>query len=81
MSKPYFHEASQKTVSTLVKNHATWGDIMEQYQQPEWCNYPEALSGSMGCWSLTDLSKGGFRKKISKEWCSGCDECKKDEVI
>jgi len=65
----YFHELSQSKVEELISNRSTWGDIMANYQQPDWCSYPEALKGEYGCWSLTDLTKKGTRQIISKDFC------------
>jgi len=28
------------------------GGILRDYSQPEWCEYPDALCGQWGCWSL-----------------------------
>ena len=75
VSKRYFHELSQEEVDKLIADKKNWGDIMQEYKQPDWCNYPNALEGTMGCWSLVDLSKDGLRTKISKDFCKGCDEC------
>lgn len=75
VSKRYFHELSQEEVDKLIADKKNWGDIMREYKQPDWCNYPNALEGTTGCWSLIDLSKDGLRTKISKEFCKGCDEC------
>lgn len=71
--KKYFHEASQQEVNTLLDTQ--WADIGKKYKQPEWCGYPEALSGVMGCWSLCDITEGGLRTKISKSFCASCPEC------
>ena len=70
----YFHELEQKEVDALIADKKTIGYIMETYKQPDWCKYPNALEGQMGCWSLMDLSKDGLRTKISKDFCKGCDE-------
>ena len=75
VSKRYFHELSQEEVDKLIADKKSWGDIMREYKQPDWCNYPNALEGTMGCWSLVDLSKEGLRTEISKDFCKGCDEC------
>lgn len=75
VSKRYFHELEQKEVDALIANKKTIGYIMETYKQPYWCKYLNALEGQMGCWSLMDLSKDGFRNKISKDFCKSCDEC------
>lgn len=75
VSKRYFHELSQEEVDKLIADKKNWDDIMQEYKQPDWCNYPNALEGFMGCWSLVDLSKDGLRTKISKDFCKGCEEC------
>ena len=69
----YFHELEQTEIDTLIADKKTVGYILENYKQPDWCNYPNALEGQMGCWSLMDLSKDGLRTKISKDFCKGCD--------
>ena len=74
VSRSYFHEISQEEVDKLISDKRNVGYIMENYKQPDWCNYPEALSMTMGCWSLCDLKKDGLRTKISKDFCKGCDE-------
>jgi len=71
----YFHELEQTEIDALIDDKKTIGYIMETYKQPDWCKYPNALKGQMGCWSLMDLSKDGLRTKISKDFCKGCDEC------
>jgi len=76
VSKPYFHEASQEDIDKLMESDVTWKEIIDRYSQPEWCNYPDALSGQMGCWSLIDTEPEGLRTKISKEFCKSCPECK-----
>ena len=73
VKRSYFHQAPQKDIDKMVKEKKTWGDIEKKYKQPEWCNYPDALQGKMGCWSLIDLQKGGLRTKISHKFCSGCE--------
>ena len=71
----YFHELEQTEIDALIDDKKTIGYIMETYKQPDWCKYPNALEGQMGCWSLMDLSKDGLWTKISKDFCKGCDEC------
>ena len=73
VSRSYFHEISQDEVDKLIADKKSIGYVMENYKQPDWCNYPEALSMTMGCWSLCDLKKDGLRTKISKEFCKECD--------
>lgn len=69
----YFHELSQEEVDKLVENETTVGFVLKNFKQPDWCNYPDALSMSMGCWSLCDLDPNGLRSKISHEYCKSCE--------
>ena len=73
VSRSYFHEISQDEVDKLISDKRSIGYVIANYKQPDWCNYPEALSTTMGCWSLCDLKKDGLRTKISKEFCKDCD--------
>ena len=70
--KRYWHELSDTTIRRLITKRTTWGEIMGRYKQPDWCNYPDALEGIMGCWSLTGINT---RKQISKAYCKKCDCC------
>lgn len=72
----FFHEIPQSEVQQLMDDKMDWGYVMDNYRQPDWCAYPDALRGRMGCWSLIDLSEGGTRMKISHDFCQGC-ECYK----
>ena len=78
-TKPFFHELSQAEIDSLVENGKTWKDVVSGYRQPEWCDYGAALDGFEGCWSLTDLEKGGSRSRISEEFCRGCESFKNPE--
>jgi hypothetical protein len=69
----YFHELSQEEIDALIAEKKTVGYIMENCKQPDWCDYPEALSMAFGCWFLCDLSKDGTRTKITKKFCKGCE--------
>lgn len=69
----FFHEIPQSEVEQLLQDKRTWGYVMENYAQPDWCDYALALNGNMGCWSLTDLTEGGARTKISPDFCKRCD--------
>ena len=73
----YFHEASDEEISALVEAKATIKDVNQKYIQPDWCDYPGALDGQMGCWSLMDLF--GLRHSIGHEYCKTC-ECYKSKV-
>jgi len=57
----------------LVTSGLTIGQFMMQYVQPEWCGYPEALNGTMGCWSL--LNPG---RVVSRSSCKTCEFCQSE---
>lgn len=75
IDKPYFHELTDEQVNELLASHITWGELVDRFAQPEWCNYHNALMGEMGCWSLVDMR--GLRKEISLDYCKSCDCCRK----
>ena len=64
----YFHELTKDESNELIKQKVTWAACAEDYPQPIWCSYPDAVQGVMGCWSLMD-----FDIKISEDYCRGCD--------
>jgi hypothetical protein len=64
----YWHQLTDKEVGYLIESNVTWKDIMDSYRQPDWCGYPEAINGQMGCWSLT----GEDRLNISRGYCKNC---------
>jgi hypothetical protein len=67
--KPYFHELNDKEYKKIFKvKGRSWQWLMDNYSQPDWCTYPEALCGDMGCWSLV-----WHRKEINEEYCKNCD--------
>lgn len=68
--KKYFHEISDEEYKRLVEEKKTYGYLYENYKQPSWCSYPNALGGSFGCWSLMGVAT---RKEISEEKCKNCD--------
>lgn len=72
----YWHDAPIEERKAFVKSGAKVYDLMMEYQQPEWCKYPEALSWSMGCWSLCDEET-----KVNREFCKTCELCKNYERI
>jgi hypothetical protein len=72
-NRKYWHEISQEEVYKLIDENRTIGYIMENYKQPDWCNYKDALSFNFGCWSLCDIMKNGTRTKISTEFCKNCE--------
>lgn len=69
----YFHELTEEEIKELVELKRDWKYVMDNYKQPDWCTYYEALAGVMGCWSLTDTAAQGLRASISKKFCAGCD--------
>lgn len=77
--KKFWHEVPQEEIDKLIEDHKTIGYVMENYKQPDWCTYPNALEGQMGCWSLMNLDKDGTRTMISHKFCKNCD-CYKNEI-
>lgn len=67
-TKPYWHDLTEDQVDKLIAEKKTWAWVVDNYQQPSWCEYENALSGKMGCWSLT----GELRTKISHDFCKDC---------
>lgn len=67
----YFHELTKEEFKTIVEGKITYEQLAKKYPQPKWCNYPDATSGPMGCWSLMS------HKVIGREFCKNC-ECSKD---
>jgi hypothetical protein len=65
--KKYFHELTDEEFAALLKTHITWGEVAKIYPQPNWCEYPGALEGEMGCWSLV------YRTGVSPDYCKKCD--------
>ncbi len=72
--KPPFHEVTDEEWDVLATTKGLrWRDLMLVYSQPEWCQYPAALDGPAGCWSLV------YRSGVSHEYCKNCD-CAKHYV-
>lgn len=67
---PLFHEVSGDEFHKLVDGGWTWRDIEENYRQPDWCQYPDALQGVMGCLSLVNLRIKSVRQCAACEFCS-----------
>lgn len=78
--KKYWHELPQEEVDKLIEEKRTLRHVLDNYLQPEWCHYPAALNGKMGCWSLNDNTPGGLRTKISNDFCKDCDCYKKNNT-
>lgn len=60
-----FHETTPEEREGLTIQQA-----MERYTQPKWCDYPEALDGRMGCWSLLSNPSA-----ITPDYCKNCEYC------
>lgn len=67
----FWHEETTEGREIFIASNKTVGELMRVYKQPDWCNYPEALSWQMGCWSLCDSET-----KVSHDFCKTCEECK-----
>jgi len=69
----YFHELTDEEFDKLLKDGGmTWKECSYKYPRPEWCNYPDAVCGLTGCWSLR--GHWGNARRIRKiEDCEGCD--------
>ncbi len=62
----YFHEISDVEWDALKKTGMFWKQCAEEYAQPVWCNYPNAVD-PMGCWSLI------YRGIKQKKDCGNCE--------
>jgi len=66
----YFHELTVEEYTDLVDSKKyTYEKLAKDYPQPEWCTYPDATEGLMGCWSLTSHMVTG------KDFCKDCECC------
>ena len=54
-----------------IVQRKTYEWLQQRYKQPEWCDYPGALKGLMGCWSLIS-----WPWRMNRHRCSSCDCCK-----
>lgn len=68
----FWHEVPLTEQDEILKaGGKTWAEFCEEFKQPEWCGYPDAMFGAMGCWSLM------ISKTIRSESnCRACD-CRK----
>ncbi len=64
----------KKIWNNKIAEKKTIGWICERYKQPEWCSYPDALDGLMGCWALISVPY-----KINEKKCKKCDLFKKEK--
>lgn len=63
----YFHELTDDEFNELKESGINLGELAVKYPQPDWCDYPDALLGVMGCWSLV------YRCGVSESYCKECD--------
>lgn len=61
-----FHELTAAELDELKSSGATWEQAAKEHPQPEWCEYPDAVS-PMGCWSLISGNVTGI------DYCAECD--------
>ena len=70
MTKRYFHLLTDAEWAAWKAQDppATWRGLQDAgYVQPDWCGYPDALDGMMGCWSLI------YREVSSEDYCKNCE--------
>lgn len=66
--KKYWHELSKKEQEEVkLRNGYTVGEFLNEFSQPDWCSYPEALESVMGCWALF------FGDVHDKNYCRRCE--------
>lgn len=66
--KRYWHELTEEEQQAVMKrNNYTIADFVKEFCQPDWCRYPGALRGMMGCVSLVD----GYVRDSS--YCKACE--------
>ena len=70
----YWHKISDDEYKRLIKSK-TWKYATENYRQPPWCSFPDALEGLLGCNSLVF-----DREKICREFCKSCEYFKNSGV-
>jgi hypothetical protein len=73
--RKFFHELDDGEFEAFKQADAKWGDIAKLHPQPEWCEYPGALDGPMGCWSLVGRMVTGV------EYCHGCECCAAQGIV
>ena len=70
----YWHELTIEQKEFLRKKKVKIGWLIKNLRQPDWCAYPNALGGQVGCWSLMDDNV-----IIDKKLCKSCDHFIKEE--
>ena len=67
-NRKYWHELSKEEQEKFIQEEKiTIGEFMKKFKQPDWCSYPNALEGLMGCWALV------FGYIHSEEDCKDCE--------
>ncbi len=66
----YYNELRKEEFQWLIKEGVTFGELLKDFPQPPWCNYPGAINGFMGCWSLVG------HKVTGEADCQDCEEYK-----
>ena len=69
--KPYFHELTIAERQKMLNDKKTNKWLVDNYNQPDWCSYPNALNGLMGCWTLCNFSKK--EPIVTLKQCEKCD--------
>jgi hypothetical protein len=67
MGRRYLHELPVGAQKAVLRSNMKVGEFMKKWKQPDWCKYPDATEGIMGCWSLMSGYVTG------PEYCKGCD--------
>lgn len=62
-----FHELTRAEYAEMVQTKMTYDEIEAHHPQPEWCIYPFATRGFLGCWALMSFLISG------PEDCEGCE--------
>ena len=69
-TKKFWHETDNEERKKL--RDKTWQYVVDNYKQPDWCNYPEALAGDMGCWALVYSTYDDEALFLA---CKACEYC------
>jgi hypothetical protein len=77
MSRRYWHELNDEEYASLMSKEPSIEDIMDNYEQPTWCEMPEALNPLYGCEELTGVDS---RYDVSPRNCSWCQFCRKPKM-
>jgi len=64
----YWHKLTNEEFDFLFSGGVTWGWVLENIKQPNWCYYHQALYNQFGCTSLVS-----YRERINEEYCGKCD--------